>query len=206
MGMAWKNGLRSIELPWIRKALLLAEIVAADGTIDRKTLELFHIVELKNRIAVNEIRIKGSHTYRALDEHMISHQTYAIIKAEARIPVAIPVDVETYLAQKAEALNQKLSDAACRLQTGRGDTRIGAKGLRVPAVRTAETGAAIAFGRPESEDNCVARIPEPDARILARARALFSVCTEPRVGQQARRIGWALIHHLTAPAVSPLTI
>ena len=78
---------------------------------------------------------------------MISHQTYAIIKAEARIPVAIPVDVEIYLAQKAEALDQKLREAANRLETGRGDTRIGAKGLRVPAVKTVETDAALAFAR-----------------------------------------------------------
>lgn len=153
MAAAWKNGLRSIEQPWVRKALLLAdrrwrkEIVAADGTIDRKMLELFLIVELKNRIAANEIWIKGSHTYRAFDEHMISQETYAVIKAEARIPVAIPVDVEVYLAQKAEMLDQKLREAARRLETGRGDTRIGAKGLRVPAVRTVETEAAITFAR-----------------------------------------------------------
>lgn len=110
-------------------------------------LELFVIVELKNRIAANEIWIKGSRTYRALDEGMISQQTYAIIKAEARIPVAIPVDVEIYLAQKAEALGQKLREAASRLEGGRGDTRIGAKGLRVPAVKSVETEAALAFAR-----------------------------------------------------------
>ncbi len=153
MAAAWKNGLRSIEQPWVRKALLLVdrrwrkEIVAADGIIDRKMLELFLIVELKNRIAANEIWIKGSHTYRAFDEHMISQETYAVIKAEARIPVAIPVDVGVYLAQKAEMLDQKLHEAARRLETGRGDTRIGAKGLRVPAVRTVETEAAIAFAK-----------------------------------------------------------
>jgi len=153
MAAAWKNGLRSIEQPWVRKALLLAdrrwrkEIVAADDTIDRKMLELFLIVELENRIAANEIWIKGSHTYRAFDEHMISQETYAVIKAEARIPVAIPVDVEVYLAQKAEMLDQKLREVARRLETGRGGTRIGAKGLRVPAVRTVETEAAIAFAK-----------------------------------------------------------
>lgn len=153
MATAWKNGHRSIEQPWVRKALLLAdrrwrkEIVATGGAIDRKMLELFLIVELKNRIAANEIWIKGSHTYRALDEHMISQETYAVIKAEARIPVAIPVNVEVYLAQKAEALDQKLREAARRLETGRGDTRIGAKGLRVAAVRTVETEAAIAFAK-----------------------------------------------------------
>lgn len=153
MGTAWKNGLRSVEQPWVRKALLLAdrrwrkEIVAADGTIDRRMLELFLIVELKNRIAASEIWIKGSHIYRAFDEHMISQQTYAVIKAEARIPVAIPVDVEVYLVQKAEALDQKLSEATRRLEASRGDTRIGAKGLRVPAVRTVETEAAIAFAK-----------------------------------------------------------
>ncbi|TBE25222.1 Tn3 family transposase [Rhizobium ruizarguesonis] len=153
METAWRKGSRSAEQPWVRKALLLAnarwrkEIVGADGAIDRKMLELFLIVELKNRIAAGDIWIRGSRAYRALDEHMISQQTFAVIKAEARIPVAIPIDVETYLTQKAEALDQKLREAARRLEAGRGDTRIGAKGLRVPAVRTTETEAATAFAR-----------------------------------------------------------
>ncbi|TAV02069.1 Tn3 family transposase [Rhizobium ruizarguesonis] len=153
METAWRKGSRSAEQPWVRKALLLAnarwrkKIVGADGAIDRKMLELFLIVELKNRIAAGDIWIRGSRAYRALDEHMISQQTFAVIKAEARIPVAIPIDVETYLTQKAEALDQKLREAARRLEAGRGDTRIGAKGLRVPAVRTTETEAATAFAR-----------------------------------------------------------
>jgi TnpA family transposase len=153
METAWRKGSRSAEQPWVRKALLLAnarwrkEIVGADGAIDRKMLELFLIVELKNRIAAGDIWIRGSRAYRALDEHMISQQTFAVIKAEARIPVAIPIDVETYLTQKAEALDQKLREAGRRLEAGRGDTRIGAKGLRVPAVRTTETEAATAFAR-----------------------------------------------------------
>lgn len=153
METAWRKGARSNDRPWIRKALLLAnaqwrkEIVGADDVIDRKMLELFLIVELKNRIAAGDIWIRGSRAYRALDEYMISHQTFAVIKAEARIPVAIPIDVETYLAQKADALDQKLREATRRLETSRGDTRIGAKGLRVPAVRSTETEAAIAFAR-----------------------------------------------------------
>lgn len=111
---------RSTNPPWVKNALALVdkrwskEVVAADGSVDHRMLELFIIVELKNRIAANEIWIKGSRTYRALDEDMISQQTYAIIKAEARIPVAIPVDVEIYLVQKAEALDQKLREAANR--------------------------------------------------------------------------------------------
>lgn len=123
------------------------EIIGADGAIDRKMLELFLIVELKNRIAAGEICIKGSRAYRALDEHMISQATFAIIKAEARITVAIPVDVEVYLEQKAAALDLKLREAAYRLETGRGETRIGAKGLRVPAVKNTETEAALAFAK-----------------------------------------------------------
>lgn len=153
MTAAGKSRRRSLDAQWIKAALDLVdkrwskEIRTPDGSVDRRMLEIFVIVELKNRIAANEIWIKGSRTYRALDEGMISHQTYSIIKAEARIPVAIPVDVEIYLAQKAEALDQKLREAASRLEAGRGDTRIGAKGLRVPAVKTAETEAALAFAR-----------------------------------------------------------
>jgi hypothetical protein len=40
-----------------------------------------------------------------------------------------------------------MMNAARRLETGRGDTRLGAKGLRDPAVRTFETEAAIAFAK-----------------------------------------------------------
>lgn len=89
----------------------------------------------------------GSRTYRALEKKLIPQQTLAIIKAEARVPVAIPVDVETYLAEKATAREGKLQVAERRLKTGRGQTRIGAKGLRVPAVKTAETEAAVALAR-----------------------------------------------------------
>jgi Tn3 transposase DDE domain len=149
---AWK-GRRSTAQPWITKALRLTdrrwrkEIIATDGAIDRKMLELFLIVELKNRIAAGEVWVKGSRAYRALDEHMIPQATFAIIKAEARIPVAIPVDVETYLEQKSQVLDRKLREAAHRLEKGRGDTRIGAKGLRVPAVRDTESEAAVTFAK-----------------------------------------------------------
>ncbi|HDF2330360.1 TPA: Tn3 family transposase [Morganella morganii] len=153
MRAARKGRQRSTNPPWAKDALDLVdkrwskEIITADGVVDHRMLELFMVIELKNRIAANEIWIKGSRTYRTLDEDMISQQTYAIIKAEARIPVAIPVDVETYLAEKAEALDQKLREAANRLEAGRGDTRVGARGLRVPAVKTTETEAAIVFAR-----------------------------------------------------------
>lgn len=110
MRVARKVRQRSTNPPWAKDAL-----------------ELLIIIELENRIAGNEIWIKGARTCRALDEDMISQQTYAIIKAEA--------------------LDQKLREAANRLEAGRGDTRIGAKGLRVPAVKTTETEAAIAFAR-----------------------------------------------------------
>ena len=33
---------------------------------------------------------------------MISKETFAVIKAEASIPVAVPTDVEAYLAEKAD--------------------------------------------------------------------------------------------------------
>jgi hypothetical protein len=153
MSKAWANGRRSAIQPWMKKAGRLADkrwrkaIFAVDGSIDRKMLELFLIIELKNRIAAGEIWVKGSRAYRALDEHMISKETFAVIKAQASIPVAIPTDVEAYLAEKADLLDRKLREAARRLETGRGDTRIGAKGLRVPAIKTVETEAALSFAR-----------------------------------------------------------
>jgi TnpA family transposase len=151
--LAWGSGKRSANQPWMRKAVRLADqrwrkaILTAAGQIDRKMLDLFLVLELKNRLASGEIWVKGSRAYRALDEHMMSKETFAIIKAEARVPLAIPIDVESYLAEKAAQLDEKLGEAARRLENGRGDTRIGAKGLRVPAVKTTETEAALAFAK-----------------------------------------------------------
>ena len=120
MTAAGKSRSRFSDARWMHAALDLVDkqwckaIKAPDGSVDRRMLELFIIVELKNRIGANEIWIKGSRTYRALDEGMISQQTYAIIKAEARIPVAIPVDVDVYLAQKSP---KRLTKNSVRQQT-----------------------------------------------------------------------------------------
>ncbi|APO77218.1 hypothetical protein AM571_PA00337 (plasmid) [Rhizobium etli 8C-3] len=56
---------------------------------------------------------------------MISQQTFAIIKAETRVPVAIPVDV-AYLEEKAEALDQSCAKRP-------------AGGPRMPVVRIRPT-------------------------------------------------------------------
>lgn len=71
---------------------------------------------------------RGAHP-RALDKDMISQQTYAILTSEARIPVAIPVVVETYRDEEAEALDRKLREAANRLEVGR-ETRVSARRAR----------------------------------------------------------------------------
>ena len=138
---AWNAALPLLDRRWLR------HVRTPDGTVDPKMLEIFLVVELKNRIAAGEVWVAGSRAYRVIEEKLIPPQTFAIIKAEARIPVAIPVDVETYLAEKSAALEAKLQAAARRLKAGRGETRIGAKGLRVPAVRTAETDAAVTLAR-----------------------------------------------------------
>lgn len=78
MRAARKGRQRSTNPPWAKDALDLVdkrwskEIITADGVVDHRMLELFMVIELKNRIAANEIWIKGSRTYRALDEDMIS--------------------------------------------------------------------------------------------------------------------------------------
>lgn len=150
---AHRDRRRSASEPWVAAALVLLdrrwkrEVLGADGAIDRRMLEIFIVVGLKNRIAAGEVWVKGSRAYRALDEHMIPQQTFDLIRAEARLALAIPLDVEVYLEEKAIALEHKLRAAAHRLETGRSDTRIGAKGLRVPAVRNGETEAALAFAK-----------------------------------------------------------
>lgn len=133
--------LRLADRRWRRQALGEAD------EPDARMLEIFLLVELKNRIAAGEVWVRGSRAYRALDEHMIPQATFDLIKAQARLPLAIPLDVETYLEEKAAALERKLTEADRRLATGRGDTRIGARGLRVPAVRDGENEAALALAR-----------------------------------------------------------
>lgn len=69
------------------------------------------------------------------------------LQGQNRIPVAIPINVGACLTRKAKATDQKLREAARPLEASRGKPRIDAKGLRVPTVRTTETGAAITFTR-----------------------------------------------------------
>jgi hypothetical protein len=68
-------------------------------------------------------------TKRALDDLLTLQAMFGIIAAEARIPVAIPVDVEVYLGQQSRSSRSEAARGGPSFAKGRGGTRIGAKVL-----------------------------------------------------------------------------
>jgi hypothetical protein len=73
-------------------------LVIQGGEIDRKAYELCAFFELRDRLRAGDIWVEGSRQYQDFESYLIPEPTFALLKAEGPLPVAIDTDVESYLA------------------------------------------------------------------------------------------------------------
>lgn len=115
------------------------------GGVDVKMMEIHFLLELKARLASGDVTVVGSRAYQAVETFLLPRSQFEAIRKSGTLPIAVNPDFWTYIGERKAVLEPALQDAAKRLADNRGDSRIGAKGLRVPAVITEESEQALAF-------------------------------------------------------------
>ena len=99
-GLPAKPPLRFIRRVW-------RPIVIKGGEIDRKAYELCAFFELRDRLRAGDIWIEGSRQYQNFESELIPEPTFALLKAEGPLPVAIDTNVENYLAGRRAAARSR---------------------------------------------------------------------------------------------------
>ncbi|WP_027053609.1 hypothetical protein [Mesorhizobium erdmanii] len=81
-------------------------IVLEDGRINRKAYEFCVFSELKRRLNAGDVWVEGSKRFQSFESFLIPTPTFALMREEGPLPVAVETDVEIYLQEQRTILNK----------------------------------------------------------------------------------------------------
>lgn len=85
-------------------------LILQDGKIDRRAYELCLFSELRRRLDAGDVWVEGAKRFQSFESFLIPAPTFELMREEGPLPVAVDTDVETYLKQQRQILNDRLSD------------------------------------------------------------------------------------------------
>jgi len=89
-----------------------ADHVFTDTGIDRHYYELCALHELRNGLRSGDIWVAGSRQFKAFEDYLLPDDAWQGLKDAGPLPLAIPTDVTTYLAQRRQDLHDQLTTVA----------------------------------------------------------------------------------------------
>src|SRR3954447_17396261 len=93
--------------------------VLEGGKPDRRAWEVCVLSELRDRLRAGDVWVRGSRRYRNFEDCLLPRSSFAALRAEGPLPVAVPEDAGQFLAAKREALATAFADVAAAARAGR---------------------------------------------------------------------------------------
>jgi TnpA family transposase len=83
--------------------------VLTDDGIDRHYYELCALSELRNSLRSGDIWVEGSHQYRQFEDYLLPRASWQALQTTGSPPIAVPLNVTTYLADRRANLHEQLT-------------------------------------------------------------------------------------------------
>jgi TnpA family transposase len=120
VGEMYRTGRRSLPestpTSFIRKSW--RPVVLDGDKIDRKAYVLCTLSELRERLRAGDVWVDGSRQHQNFESYLVPKATFALLKAEGPLPLAIEIDPHLYLAGRREALAEELSAVGALAEHG----------------------------------------------------------------------------------------
>lgn len=114
-----------------------------NGGLDRRAYELCVFAELRHRLAAGDVWIEGSRRYRSIEDQLIPRALFAVLREAGPLPVALPLDANTYLEEKTAVMRRRLTEVAAKADRDRlEDVRISNGVLKVTPLKAITPEAA----------------------------------------------------------------
>ena len=84
------------------------DVVFKDDSINRTFYELCVFSELKNALRSGDVWVQGSRQFKDFEDYLLPKDKFATFKKENQIPLSVEIDVDDYLKERFEILNQLL--------------------------------------------------------------------------------------------------
>lgn len=80
--------------------------------VDRHYYELCALTELRNGLRSGDVWVVGSRQFRAFEDYLLPEAAWQTLKTAGPLPLPVPTDFATYLAERQEALHTQLQTVA----------------------------------------------------------------------------------------------
>jgi TnpA family transposase len=113
---------------------------------DARAYEVAVLVHLRDRLRAGDVWVEGSRAYRTFDDYLLPRSTFAVMRTEGRLGLAVPDSFAAWQAERTATLDRKLralSAAAAKNELP--DAVIDADGLTVSPIRREEQDQAKAL-------------------------------------------------------------
>jgi hypothetical protein len=84
-------------------------------------LRTLRLLRTAGSAARGDIWVDGSRQYQDFESYLIPEPTFALLKAEGPLPIAIDTDVESYIAGRRAALDREIEEVARLADQGKLD-------------------------------------------------------------------------------------
>ncbi len=112
--------------------------------IDRKAYVLCVLLDLRDRLRAGDIWVDGSRQYQDFDSYLTPKATFALLKAEGPLPLAIDTDADRYLGGRREVLERELSAVGALAEAGKlQDIEIADGDIKISPLRAVTPPEAI---------------------------------------------------------------
>ncbi len=111
-------------------------VVDAGGKVNRRAWEVCVLSELRDRLRAGDVWVRGSRRYRNFEDCLLPKPTFAALRAEGPLPVAVEQNVERHLATRCDALAAAMEDVVVLAKAGQlPDAVLDETGLRITPLR-----------------------------------------------------------------------
>ncbi len=123
-----------------------AKLVFIDDHIDRRFYELCALSELKNALRSGDVWVHGSRQFKDFDEYLVLAETFAAMKRDCALPLAVATDCDQYLHDRLRILDEQLATVN-RMAAANDlpDASITTSGLKITPLDAAVPDAAQAL-------------------------------------------------------------
>lgn len=123
--------------------------VRSNGThIDLRAWEVAVFVHLRERLRAGDIWVDGSRAWRSFEDYLLPRATFALMRAERRLGLAIPDSFAEWQAERTTTLNAKLKELAkAAAANAIPDAAISDKGLSISPIREEDRDRIVALSR-----------------------------------------------------------